>query len=69
MGRKPTAVTVTRRYRADETSCEDAIRRLLDYGKPDHARNRDRRPDADGPCDAKGSSDEVRARLIIPKRT
>jgi hypothetical protein len=29
---RPTAVIV-RRYRADQSACEDAIRRLLDYGK------------------------------------
>src|SRR5215218_496921 len=30
---KPTAVTVRRRYRVDQSACEDAIRRLLDYSK------------------------------------
>jgi hypothetical protein len=58
---KPTAVIV-RRYRADQSACEDAIRRLLDYGK----KKRDRRPDTDGPCDAKGNFDYgSRARTSI----
>jgi hypothetical protein len=59
---KPTAVIVRRRYRVDQSACEDAIRRLLDYGK----KKRDRRPDTDGPCDAKGNSnDGSRARTSI----
>jgi hypothetical protein len=62
MGRKPTNVVVTRRYRADETSCAEAVRLLLDY-----ARNRDRRPDTDDPCDVKGSRDEVRAEPSIQR--
>jgi hypothetical protein len=53
---------VRRRYSADQSACEDAIRRLLDYGK----KKRDRRPDTDGPCDAKGNSDDgSRARTSI----
>jgi hypothetical protein len=70
MGKKsPAAVTVRRLYNEDRSSCEQAVRRLLEYGKLDYGKNRGRQTDTDGPHDAKGSRDEVRAKAIIPDRT
>ena len=60
MGRKPTAVTVTRCYRVDETSCAEAVRLLLDYVK-----QKGPLPDKSGPDDATKGIEDGRARNSI----
>jgi hypothetical protein len=57
MGKKTSAaVTVRRHYSADQSSCEEAVRRLLAFAKTEKEGGSDSRPE-----DAERSSDEIGA--------
>jgi hypothetical protein len=54
--KKPPAVIVRRRYRADQSSCEEAVRRLLAFAKTEKKGGSDSRPE-----DAERRSSEIGA--------